>query len=351
MMTKVKQKYDAIDMSTMNTKITVYCIHHNQDSFPWKKHIYKWFEHVQKVCSRFSSRSSLTVFNNSKTDCPIMIPVTLYSVIEEAWDYAQKTDFLFHPFIAESLERLGYNKSFDKMKNKVETFVEKSPTKVSTLAPVQRKDSGYWNQELLIFYPHMKSIEKRTADKLDLGGIAKGWSVDRATEILKNKYRIASGFVNAGGDINIWSEKSDYWRIGVAHPYDKHKEIAQLHISNGGIATSNKLYRRWIQGDNQHHHIIHGHTLLPAESDVIQATVIAPSTTEAEIIAKVLCMLNIKDGIAWITNKFPHIAYILIDENLEITISSNMYKYVSNLMIRQGESKWKSYSNGYPSGS
>lgn len=124
----------------------------------------------------------------------------------------------------------------------------------------------------------------------------------------------------------MWSNRQP-WFIGVQDPWDEQAEIVQLWLHHAGIATSNVLHRRWKQGDKSNHHILHGHTGEPAESDVVQATVLAPSATEAEVVAKVLCMLGSEKGAAWINDYDPHLGYMIVKQTGEITLNRAVYQY------------------------
>ncbi|MGZ8687679.1 MAG: FAD:protein FMN transferase, partial [Gaiellaceae bacterium] len=107
----------------------------------------------------------------------------------------------------------------------------------------------------------------------DLGGLGKGYAVDRVAESLS----VAGPcLVNAGGDIAI---RGGSWPVGVA-------DGLTLELSRGGVATSGRDRRRWVRGGREAHHLIDPSTGRPAESDLVRVTVVADSATEAEVLAK-----------------------------------------------------------------
>jgi thiamine biosynthesis lipoprotein len=111
--------------------------------------------------------------------------------------------------------------------------------------------------------------------RLDLGGIAKGYAVDRATEILADA---GSCLVNAGGDL---AARGGRWPVGL-----EGTDLV-LELSDGAIATSGRDRRRWHCGDEERHHLIDPATGRPADTDLLHVTVVAATAIEAEVLAKV----------------------------------------------------------------
>ena len=68
------------------------------------------------------------------------------------------------------------------------------------------------------------------------------------------------------------------WSIGIENPFDRESNLEIIYLSFGGVATSGKDVHRWLRNGVIHHHIIDPRTCLPAETDVLTATVIAPTT-------------------------------------------------------------------------
>jgi thiamine biosynthesis lipoprotein len=118
---------------------------------------------------------------------------------------------------------------------------------------------------------------------LDLGGIAKGWTVDVAAEAA-----VASGLpwalVNAGGDLRIagWAPPGGI-DVGLEDPEVADALAGRLFLDEGSIATSSVTRRAWGGGL---HHLIDPLTALPVNGPVLQATVWAPTCAEAEVRAK-----------------------------------------------------------------
>ena len=109
--------------------------------------------------------------------------------------------------------------------------------------------------------------------RLDLGGIGKGYAVDRACELLG---LAGPCLVNAGGDLAV---RGGAWPIAVP-------DGPTLELSSGALATSGRDRRRWRRGGEERHHLIDPETALPAEGPLLRVTVVAATATEAEVLAK-----------------------------------------------------------------
>ncbi|WP_052329806.1 FAD:protein FMN transferase [Thermicanus aegyptius] len=297
-------------------------------ALPWQREIRLWFAYVEKHCSRFLPDSEVSRLNAAPKGTPVLLTETCYRLLTEAWNYAIKTNFLFHPLVGRRLEEIGYDRSFDEMRE----FNASDSVVGSTEDPSSIRPSFSIGPSSLTFIPHMKAVIRRTDEKVDLGGIGKGWSVDRAAEWMMER-GITAGLVDGGGDIRLWHKPGYRWRIGVEDPLDPDRERMLLFMEKGAVATSSKGYRCWKHEGKTVHHLLNGRTGCPANTGVLQATVIGETAAEAEVLAKVLCLFDPDEAKRWAEKNFPHLAYILFDQENRMIISNNLEKYAKKAVI------------------
>ena len=105
--------------------------------------------------------------------------------------------------------------------------------------------------------PARRTVAFDSADlQVDLGGIAKGYAVDRATTVLRDA-GIVAGFVSAGGDSRILGDHGDRPRmIGIKHPRNKDEFAVMIPLANTAISTSGDYERFFIQDKVRIHHIL-----------------------------------------------------------------------------------------------
>ncbi len=176
---------------------------------------------------------------------------------------------------------------------------EDSPAEISAPLPAP---SGDWQLSLA-----RRGGELRRPPNLafDLDGVAKGWLADRALRLLRD---YSGAIVDADGDLAIRVAPGDIVDIGVADPRHAGDLLTVLRLvgrpggSTFGLATSGITVHRWSRtlGRSPSHHLIDPRTRRPAETDVLQATVLASTAAEAEILAKAAVILGRDPGIAFL---------------------------------------------------
>ncbi len=140
-------------------------------------------------------------------------------------------------------------------------------------------------------------VSKRDpALQVDLGGIAKGYAVDRAVNLLR-KRGITSAAVNAGGDISLIGDHDGQpWRIGIQHPRQQGAVLTTLPIVNRAVVTSGD-YERFFERDGvRYHHIFDPATGAPARL-CQSVTVVADDAATADALATAAFVLGPKRGL------------------------------------------------------
>ncbi|MDP6543417.1 MAG: FAD:protein FMN transferase [Phycisphaerae bacterium] len=127
---------------------------------------------------------------------------------------------------------------------------------------------------------------------IDLGGIAKGFGIDRAVKALEAA-GLTGGMVNVGGDVRCFGQRGDggKWRIGVRSPFDGDPTFAIIKLSAGAVCTSGN-YERYFEIDSKRYsHIVDPRTGRPV-SMAPSVTVVAPTATAADAWATALSVLG-----------------------------------------------------------
>ncbi len=241
-----------------------------------------WFEEWESSLSRFRSDSELSQLNRS-TGQPFHASDTLWNVFRMALEAARASDGLVTPAVLQALEAAGYDRDFNLL----------GPS----TKPLGLPGVGDWR--LIQYDKQARTITLPVGMRLDFGGTAKGWAADAALGRLSG---LGPALVDAGGDIAVSGPMvgGDPWPVAVADPSEPERDLAMLLLGEGAVATSGRDYRRWKRDGVEQHHIIDPRTGRPAETDVLAATIIAPSAREAEIAAKVALILGSRAGLEWV---------------------------------------------------
>ncbi|CAM3044418.1 FAD:protein FMN transferase [Paenibacillus sediminis] len=311
---------------TMNTEVEVQFTFGKDvylyDGKPLQHVVRRWFENNERRFSRFLPSSELSQLNG--TIGWMQVSAAMAEVLELAQRFYVITGGIFNPAILQSLEQSGYDVSFENLQGKKlrsQHNQERTYDAVST---------GY------ILHSRTRFVSREPETRLDLGGIVKGWSVQRIADWLR--HRVERGCINAGGDIAVWNSRGEpgkYWNISISDPADSSRDIGHFALENGAIATSSTMKRRWtnVRGEELHH-IIDPRTMMPANSEVIQCTAIGRQTTECEMIAKTFCILGMTEGLHWVKRHYP------TSELVWVTESGAIHYYGSHRLL---SSRWKSF--------
>lgn len=127
---------------------------------------------------------------------------------------------------------------------------------------------------------------------LGFGGIGQGYAVDRAVAVLR-RHGLARFIVDGGGDLYVAGEKAPGvpWTVGVQHPRDASRLVAELRVHEGAIVTSGD-YERFFDLDGvRYHHIIDLRTGYPAR-EAVSTTIFSREATVADAWTKGLFVLG-----------------------------------------------------------
>jgi thiamine biosynthesis lipoprotein len=287
---------------------------------------------AESAFSRFRMTSQISEINRRGGEWVKTDPLT-YMLLEDAVSAFGQTDGIFHPFLGKTLQKLGYDRSFEQLEPPQQPpNTEYGRTGTGMVCPIKTPRPAY-----LDFDKQKGLVRLSPAVEIDLGGIAKGWIAQHACNQLRLS-GVDHGLIDAGGDIVMWGKepRQGLWGIGVAHPFEQQRDIADLWLEGlAAMATSSIVKRRWKNANNEEsvHHIIDPRTQVPARSDLIQATVLARDLTTAEQYAKCLIILGTDAGIPWLRAKGADLAYIAVRKDGKILTSDNLGRYCSELEV------------------
>ncbi len=258
-----------------------------------------WFETWEQTFSRFREDSELSRLNRS-AGSPVTVSVDFWDVFQIALAAEKRSGGLVSPAILDSLVLAGYQGSFDGLPSEQSNDFHAKGQTLKSISAIR------WDA-------NSNTIDMPPGLRLDFGGIVKGWAAHHAMLRLKN---YGAALVDAGGDIAISGLQADGqpWPVGVTDPIKPDTHFEMLQLGNCGVATSGIDYRRWQHNGAWKHHLIDPRSGNPAETDVLSATVVAPSVIEAEIAAKVVLILGSEAGKAWLEAN-QSLAGILVLDN------------------------------------
>jgi thiamine biosynthesis lipoprotein len=231
--------------------------------------------HIDDSMSTYKPTSEVSLVNAKAADGPMHISKELFDLLVTAKEYSVITDGAFDITYAS----VGYMYDFPKHIHPNEAQIDKALPAV--------------NYRHVLLDPKNQTVQfSQKGVRIDLGGIAKGYSVDRGIDVLKS-FGFTRAYVSAGGDSRIIGDRfGKPWMVGIRDPRKGEGEvITRIPLVDAAISTSGD-YERYFEEDGvRYHHIIDPHTGHSA-SKVRSATVIGSYATRTDGLSKTAFVLG-----------------------------------------------------------
>ena len=253
---------------------------------------------VSEVLTRFDPTSELSRINaDPRLDVkasPLMI-----RFVEAATRASDMTGGLVDPTLLPELERAGYSRSMADG-DAAGWTLGGGPGRTNEPGEAKGTPAGRWKS--LSVDPDHGLLTRAPGVRLDAGGIGKGLASDLVAELMEES-GVEAWSVDCLGDVRIGGTAGEVRPVTIGSPVPGEDPIEVLDLRKAGVATSGTTKRAWTNADGTAaHHLIDPRTGLPAESDLIQVTAIAPTAVEAEARAKAALLSGLAETTRWL----PH---------------------------------------------
>ncbi len=147
--------------------------------------------------------------------------------------------------------------------------------------------------------------------RINLGGIAKGYAVERGIEMLRRR-GVRHGIVTAGGDSRLLGDRRGQpWVVGIRDPRDEQGVSLRIPLENEAISTSGDYERYFVEDGTRYHHIIVPFTGRPA-GELMSATVVGPDAVLTDALSTSVFVMGVDKGLTLI-GTLPDYEGIAID--------------------------------------
>lgn len=224
---------------------------------------------VERTMTKFDASSDVGRANRLAGTTPVVIADETAAVIEEGLWWAEASDGAFDPCLARTSALWDVGRRHE--------------------PPPSAEVARLANRQLfraLEVDGHTGARRVRSHDPdlgIDLGGVAKGYGVDRAVVALR-EHAIEHALVGAGGDLYALgrSPAGELWRVGIRAPGDPEGLVGALEIGDGAIATSGDYVQFFQHGGRRYHHLLDPRTGEPRRTSQRTVTVRAATCMTAD---------------------------------------------------------------------
>jgi FAD:protein FMN transferase len=257
----------------------------------------------EEILSNFDPESAVSRFNQRAGNGKIILPPELYDLLKIALEFSTKTAGYFDVTVGPLVQLWKESLSIGLLPSR------------EALAKTRR----------LVGHEKLKLDDSGAAEllapemKIDLGGIGKGYAVDRVADLLKAA-GVISGLINFGGS-SIYAIGSppgqQGWEIGLQGTDGKLRGLTYLR--DMALSTSGSMGHSWMVGGKRYGHLINPKTGVPM-TQVRMATAITPTATAAEALTKPLVILG-RSALS-MTKELPQTEAVVIPEHGPMFFSS-----------------------------
>ena len=266
---------------------------------------------IEQIMSFYKTSSQISQINRNAGQSWINVSSELFLVVEESKRYARLTKGIFDISVAALTALWQYYGRLGEVPP--EGLIEK------TLKLVDYEG-------ILLDEENKKVKLEREGQKIDLGGIAKGYAANRIIELYRET-GIKSGIINLGGNVSLLGSRYNgtSWGVGIQNPSrDRGKCLGITLLADTSVVTSGDYERFFQQGNRLYHHILNPYTGYPAKSKLRSVTVIHPDSMLADVLATTIFILGMENGIELIKH-FDGVELIIITDK-RIYLSRSLVK-------------------------
>src|SRR5581483_6717970 len=260
---------------------------------------------IDDLMSHYKPESQLSKINQHAADAPVLVDKELFDLIKLSTHYSEITEGAFDITYAS----VGYLYNYPEHIRPTEDQIK------AALPAVNWRNMKFNDADHSVFFEH-KGM------RIDLGGIGKGYAVDRGIEILQ-KRGIQHAVVTAGGDTRIIGDRMGRdWLVAIRHPDDPNKVVTRIPLSNAAMSTSGDYERYFDENGVRYHHIIDPHTGHSA-SQVRSATILGPTATETDGMSKTAFVLGPEKALE-IINRMPQYDAVFVCPDGRVLYSNGL---------------------------
>ncbi|NTV45316.1 MAG: FAD:protein FMN transferase [Chlorobiales bacterium] len=304
----------------MGTNVEVKAVHPNITAA--KKGIYHAFKEIERIDTLLGYRGSgsdVARINAVAGKHPVKISDETFQLLVRTQTHSKKYFGVFDITIGPIEELWGFN-------------LDHSPglpadMEIKKLLPLVNYQQLVLNAKDTTAFLTVKGM------KLDLGGVAKGYAIDRAVKILR-RYDVQNFIIKAGGDMYVSGMKSptEMWSIGIQHPRQTGELFALMELKDCAISTSGDYERYFMKDGIRYHHILEPKTGYPSRQCKSVSVISRTSAEETDALSTTLFIMGAEKVKANGNLK----SYLIVDRKGKLHLDSALVRDRKLSILTQG---------------
>jgi len=265
---------------------------------------FKEMEWIERVFSRFDENSEVSRVNRLAGAEKTAVSKEVFGLIERSVYYSGISGGAFDITVAPLVDTWGFVRKNNSIPDREAID--------NALKCVGYKKIQMGSSDLSVMF-----VDRGV--KVDFGGIAKGYAVDRAKDVLIS-YGIKNSLINLGGNIFALGNApgKSYWVIGVQDPRNKGKTLRSFKLNNRAISTSGNYERFFEIKGKRYSHIINPFTGEPCQG-IISVTVVTDSAESSDALSTAIFVMGEEKGLK-LAKSIKNIEVLMLKEDGKLAL-------------------------------
>jgi len=290
----------------MGTAVNVWLWHEDEEAGERAAEaVFAEIDRIESLMSTYIEDSLISEVNREAAERPVEAGPELYGLVERALDISVLT-------------RGAFDITYDSVGRHYDFRAGQRPDESTIAEELPRID-----YRLVQLGKKRKTIRfLEPGVRINLGGIAKGYAVERGVEVLKD-HGVRHAIVSAGGDSRLLGDRRGQpWVVGIRDPRRDGEVLLRIPLANEAISTSGDYERFFIEDGTRYHHIIVPSTGRPA-GEVRSATIVGPDAVLTDALSTSVFVLGVDSGMRLIAT-LPDYEGIVIDADGQLYYSDGL---------------------------
>ncbi len=255
------------------------------------------FDRIEAAMSTYRGDSEITRVNERAASGPVAVSAEFYALIERSLEMSV-------------LSRGAFDITYDSVGQLYDFRKRERPSEAEIREQLPRIDYRH-----VVLEPAGRTIRFTTpGTRINLGGIAKGYSVERVIALLREA-GVRHAFASAGGDTRLLGDRRGRpWTVGIRDPDDPEKLVTSLSLEDEAVSTSGDYERYFDEDGVRYHHILDPQTGKSARG-VRSVTIVGPDAVMTEGLTKTVFILGPEKGLAIVESLSDYEAVIVDDRH------------------------------------
>ena len=272
------------------------------------EHVFREFDRLEALMSVWKDGSDVVRLNKNAGVGPVHISPETLEVLELAHDASVQTGGKFDITFGALADIWKFDHDQDNSIPARDAIDKRLP--LVNYEEVETNRTGGW------------AFIRKPGMRVHLGGIGKGYAVDRAVAMLKQQ-KLSDFMIQSGGDLFVsGSNGGKPWKLGIADPRGAHEVFASFELGDGTFSTSGDYERSFVKDGVRYHHLIDPDRGEPARA-CRSVTIVTNRAVIADVLSTGVFIMGPSDGMALI-EKLPDVEGVIVTSGNQVLVSSGL---------------------------